>query len=58
VSGPVNDALVVLEAVDDSGLDDEQAEAAALLALVAGQDIEPGERPGSWRIAARSPRIG
>jgi hypothetical protein len=28
-------------------------EAVALLALVAGQDVEPGERPGSWRIARR-----
>ena len=25
----------------------------ALLALVAGQDVEPGTRPGSWRIARR-----
>jgi hypothetical protein len=32
VSGLVNDALVVLEAVGDVGLDDEQAEAVALLA--------------------------
>jgi hypothetical protein len=31
----------------------EQAEAVALLALIAGQDVEPGERPGSWRIARR-----
>jgi hypothetical protein len=53
VSGLVNDALVVLEAVGDVGLDDEQAEAVALLALVAGQDVEPGQRPGSWRIARR-----
>jgi hypothetical protein len=53
VSGLVNDALVVLEAVGDVGLDDEQAEAVALLALVAGQDVEPGERPGSWRIARK-----
>ena len=34
-------------------MDDAQAEAVALLALVAGQDVEPGERPGSWRIASR-----
>ncbi len=34
-------------------MDDEQAEAVALLALVTGQDVEPGERPGSWRIAQR-----
>jgi IS5 family transposase len=53
VSGLVNDALVVLEVVGDVGLDDEQAEAVALLALVAGQDVEPGKRPGSWRIARK-----
>ncbi len=34
-------------------MDDEQVEAVALLALVTGQDVEPGERPGSWRIAQR-----
>ena len=53
VSGLVNDALAVLAAVAELGLDDEQAEAVALLALVAGQDVEPGERPGSWRIARK-----
>jgi Transposase DDE domain/Transposase domain (DUF772) len=53
VSGLVNDALVVLEAVAEVGLDNEQTEAVALLALVAGQDVEPGERPGTWRVARR-----
>jgi hypothetical protein len=53
VSGLVTDALAVLAAVDGLELDDEQAEAVALLALVAGQDVEPGERPGSWRIARK-----
>lgn len=53
VSGLVNDALVVLAAVTDLELGAEQAEAVALLALVAGQDVEPGERPGSWRIARK-----
>jgi hypothetical protein len=51
VSGLVNDALVVLAAVADLELEAEQAEAVALLALVAGQDVQPGQRPGSWRIA-------
>ncbi|MCP3857793.1 MAG: IS1182 family transposase [Actinomycetia bacterium] len=37
----VADGLVLSEA---------QADAVALLALVAGQDVEPGDRPGSWRI--------
>jgi IS5 family transposase len=53
VTGLVNDALAVLEAVGDRGLDAGQAEAVALLALIAGQDVEPGERPGSWRIARK-----
>jgi hypothetical protein len=53
VSGLVNDALAVLDAVAEVELDDEQAEAVALLALVAGQDVEPGKRPGSWRIARK-----
>jgi Transposase DDE domain len=53
VSGLVGDALVVLGAVAEVDLDAEQAEAVALLALVAGQDVEPGERPGSWRIARK-----
>jgi len=43
----------VLDAVADLELGEEQAEAVALLALVAGQDVEPGERPGSWRIARK-----
>ena len=56
VSGLVNDALAVLAAVQDVELGAEQAEAVALLALVAGQDVEAGERPGSWRIARRVAR--
>jgi len=53
LSGLVNDALATLDAVADLEHDPEQAEAVALLALVAGQDVEPGERPGTWRIARR-----
>ena len=53
VSGLVNDALALLAVVTDQELDAEQVEAVALLALVAGQDVEPGERPGSWRIARK-----
>jgi hypothetical protein len=53
VSGLVNDALAVLEAVTGLELGGEQAGAVALLALVAGQDVEAGQRPGSWRIARR-----
>jgi hypothetical protein len=43
----------VLAAVSELDLEAEPAEAVALLALVAGQDVEAGERPGSWRIARR-----
>ena len=46
----VNDALVVLDAVDGVGLDDEQSQLVGLLALVAGQDVEPGEQEGTWKI--------
>jgi hypothetical protein len=53
VSGLVNDALALLAVVAELELDDEQAEAVALLALVAGQDVEPGQRPGSWQIARK-----
>ena len=53
VSGLVSDALALLAALGDLELEAEPAEAVALLALVAGQDVEPGERPGSWRIARR-----
>jgi IS5 family transposase len=53
VSGLVNDALGVLAAVAEIELAAEQAEAVALLALVAGQDVEPGQRPGTWRIARK-----
>jgi hypothetical protein len=53
VSGLVNDALAVLAAAADAELDAERAEAVALLALVAGQDVEPGDRPGTWRIARK-----
>jgi hypothetical protein len=53
VSGLVNDALALLMVVGELELADEQAEAVALLALVAGQDVEPGQRPGSWRVARK-----
>jgi IS5 family transposase len=50
----VNDALDVLLICEPLDLNSEQAEAVGLLALVAGQDSEPGERPGTWRIAQRT----
>lgn len=53
VSGLVNDARAVLDALDGIGLDGAQADAVGLLALVAGQDVEPGDDDGTWRIAQR-----
>lgn len=51
VSGLVNDALGILSALDDQTLTEEQQQAQGLLALVAGQDVEPAdEEQGSWRI--------
>ena len=47
----VNDATTVLESLDDVVLDGPQQEAAGLLALVAGQDVEAGDEDGTWRIA-------
>lgn len=49
----VNDALAIIAALDGVILDDEQADAVGLLALVAGQDVEPGDEEGTWRIAQR-----
>jgi IS5 family transposase len=51
VSGLVNDALAIIAATEDVDLTSEQADAVGLLALVAGQDVEPGDTDGTWRIA-------
>jgi IS5 family transposase len=55
VSGLVNDALAVLAAVSGVELSETEEQLVALLALVAGQDVEPDpDGPqGSWRIAER-----
>ena len=60
VSNLVNDALAVLEALTGPGAPERDAAAAdalGLLALVAGQDVEPAEESdgtdGRWRIARR-----
>jgi IS5 family transposase len=50
VSALVGDARAVLAVVDLDGLDEQQTQLVGLLALVAGQDVEPGEEPGEWRI--------
>jgi hypothetical protein len=39
-----------LDAVDGVDLDDDQIALVGLLGLVAGQDVEPGEEEGTWRI--------
>ncbi len=53
VTGLVNDARAILDALAEVTLDDEQERLVGLLALVAGQDVEEGDEPGSWRIARK-----
>ena len=57
VSALVNDATTVVAAFTDVKLDEPASSALALLALVAGQDVEPAEgsdgRDGRWRIARK-----
>jgi IS5 family transposase len=54
ISGLVNDALTLLAEVENIELTDEQRDAVGLLALVAGQDVEPEDEDGRWRIARRT----
>jgi IS5 family transposase len=53
ISGLVNDALAIIDALEGVALDDNGADAVGLLALIAGQDVEPGDGAGTWRIAQR-----
>jgi hypothetical protein len=57
VSALVNDANALVEAVKDTATDERAQAAVALLALVAGQDVEPAEgsdgTDGRWRIARK-----
>jgi Transposase domain (DUF772)/Transposase DDE domain len=57
VSALVNDATAVVAALQDRDLEERAASALALLALVAGQDVEPAEgsdgSDGRWRIARK-----
>jgi hypothetical protein len=55
ISALVAEALAILAALEGVELDGKQTEPVGLLALVAGQDVEPGEDEGSWRIARKSP---
>lgn len=57
VSGLVNDAFNVLDAVDGTGLDPAATEAVGFLALVAGDDVEPSDEQGSGRIAQRTTKL-
>ncbi len=50
----VIDAQTVLGEVGALPLTDATQEAVGLLALVAGQDVEPGDSDGTWRIAQRT----
>jgi hypothetical protein len=57
VSALVNDAGALVAALQDAELDEQAQSAVALLALVAGQDVEPAEgsdgTDGRWRIARK-----
>ena len=57
VSALVSDANALVDTFKDAELDEEAASAVALLALVAGQDVEPAEgsdgTDGRWRIARK-----
>src|SRR6266511_2502641 len=57
VSALVNDANALVAALQDGELDEPAQAAVALLALVAGQDVEPAEgsdgTDGRWRIARK-----
>ncbi|MEV4018858.1 transposase, partial [Nonomuraea angiospora] len=58
VSGLVTDALTLLEHLAGQDLDEPAAGAVGLLALIAGQDVEPADgcdgTDGRWRIARRT----
>ena len=57
VSALVNDANALLAVLEERDLDEPGSSAAGLLALVAGQDVEPAEgsdgTDGRWRIARK-----
>lgn len=56
VTGLVNDADAVLGRVSGLDLAGDAADAVGLLALIARQDVEPGDREGTWRIARGTAR--
>ena len=58
VTGLVNDARAILDALDGVALDDEQRQLVGLFALVAGQDVEEGDSRGRGGSPAGWPRNG
>lgn len=58
VSGLVTDALTLLDHLSGQDLDESAGHAVGLLALIAGQDVEPADgsdgTDGRWRIARRT----
>ncbi len=58
----MNDANRLVAALAERELDEQAAAVVALLALVAGQDVEPAEgsdgTDGRWRIARKVPKTG
>jgi IS5 family transposase len=48
------DAIELIIACEGLDLTDEQADVVGMLGLVAQQDVEPGDKPGTWRIARRT----
>jgi IS5 family transposase len=58
VSGLVTDALALLDQLSGRHLDEAAEQAIGLLALIAGQDVEPADgsdgTDGRWRIARRT----
>ncbi len=51
LTGLVNDAFAVLAAAESTRIGQEANDDVGLLALIAGQDVEPGAKEGTWRIA-------
>jgi hypothetical protein len=45
------DVLAIIDVLPVTGSTDAQERAVALLTLVAGHDVEPGDQPREWRIA-------
>ena len=53
ITGLVHDAEAVLAAALASPSREIEADTIGLLALIAGQDVEPGEGEGTWKIARK-----